>query len=48
MHMLNNKGPKTDPCGMPIKRCLYSLKNELIFALYFLLIRKLEMSLRDL
>ena len=46
--MLNNKGPKTDPWGTPIRRRSYSLKDELIFVLYFLLLRKLEMSLRDL
>ena len=46
--MLNNKGHKTDPCGTPITRCFHSLKNELIFVLYFLLLRKLKMSLRDL
>ena len=46
--MLNNKGPKTGPCGMPIWRCFHSLKGELILVLYFLFLRKLEMSLRDL
>ena len=45
--MSNNKGPKTDPCGTTIRRCFHSLKDELVFALYFLLLRKLEMSLRD-
>ena len=45
--MLNNKRPKTDRCGTPIRTCFYSLKDELIFVLYFLLLRKLEMSIRD-
>ena len=48
MYMLNNEGPKTDPCGTPTRRCFHSLKDELIFVRYFLLLTKLEMSLRDL
>ena len=44
--MLNTEGPKKDPCGTPIRRYFYSLKDELIFVLYFLLLRKLEVSLR--
>ena len=46
--MLDNKGHKTDPCGTSIRRSIHSLKDELIFVLYFLLLRKLGMSLRDL
>ena len=48
MYMLNNKGAKRDPCGTPIKICFRFLRDELIFVLYFLLLRKLEMSLKDL
>ena len=48
MYMLNNKAPETDPCGTQLRRCFHLLKDELIFVLYYLLIRKLEMSLSDL
>ena len=33
---------------MPIRKCSQSLKDELIFILYFWLLRKPEISLRDL
>ena len=46
--LLNNKGPKADPCGTLIMRCFHSLKDELILVLYFLFLRKLEMSLGGL
>ena len=46
--MLINKGPKTDPCGTPMRTCFHLLTDELIFVLCFLWLRKLEMSLRDL
>ena len=48
MYMLNNKRPKGDPCGAPIRGYFHSLKDKVISVLYFLLLRKLEMSLRDL
>ena len=44
MYMLNNKGLKTDPCGTLKRRCINSLKDELVFVLYFLLLRKVEMK----
>ena len=40
--MLINKRPKTDPQGTPIKAYSYLLKDESVFVLYFLLLRKLE------
>ena len=36
------------PRGTLVRRCSYSLKDELIFVLYFLFLRKFEMILRDL
>ena len=34
--------------GTPVRRCFRSLKDELIFGLCFLFLRKLELILRDL
>ena len=45
MYILNNKGPKIDPCGAPVRKFSQLLKDELILVLYFLLHRKLEISL---
>ena len=38
--MLNNKGPRINPCGMPQVISHQSLKLEPIFVLYFWLLRE--------
>ena len=44
MYILSNKGPKTDPCGTSIKTSSPLLKDKLYLVLYFLLLRKFEIS----
>ena len=46
IYILNNKDPNTDPEGTPGNRPSHLLYGELIFVLYFLLLRKIEISLR--
>ena len=46
--LFQSKGPKNDPCSTPTRKCFQSLKDELSFGLYFLLLRKLEVGLMDL
>ena len=46
--LFQSKGRRTDAFIRKIRKCFQSLKDELIFALYFLSPRKLEVSLIDL